>query len=332
MELRESLPIYNTQRSNLASLQKFATVASWVVNWSLLGIKFYATIQTHSKSVAASLADSAVDLASQAVLSWADYYITKHSPDYPVGQSRLEALSVIGCAFIMSMASIEVVQYSASDLYVGFLFGQLPELDVTYVMYLILGIGIFMKLFLWIYCSYVGKMVHSDSLGALAEDHFNDVISNSAAIISAAVAFNTTAWFVDPIGAILISLVIIFRWFSIISEQVRKIVGYTASPEHIAEVELMALNHDSRLRVDCTRMYHYGARYNVEMEIILPGNMTVRESHDIALALQHKIEGLDHVERAFVHVDHEKRDGLEHKVERELAARSTTSPYHCTTP
>ena len=38
------------------------------------------------------------------------------------------------------------------------------------------------------------------------------------------------------------------------------------------------------------------------MEIVLPGDMTVRESHDIALALQHKIEGLEDVERAFVHV------------------------------
>jgi hypothetical protein len=54
------------------------------------------------------------------------------------------------------------------------------------------------------------------------------------------------------------------------------------------------------------------------MEIILPADMTVRESHDIALVLQHKIEKLADVERAFVHVDHNKRDGLEHKVERKL--------------
>jgi hypothetical protein len=38
------------------------------------------------------------------------------------------------------------------------------------------------------------------------------------------------------------------------------------------------------------------------MEIVLPGTMTVMESHDIALALQHKLEGLEEVERAFVHV------------------------------
>jgi hypothetical protein len=36
------------------------------------------------------------------------------------------------------------------------------------------------------------------------------------------------------------------------------------------------------------------------------------------LALQHKIESLEEVERAFVHVDYLTRDGLEHKIEREL--------------
>jgi hypothetical protein len=57
---------------------------------------------------------------------------------------------------------------------------------------------------------------------------------------------------------------------------------------------------------------------NVELEIVLPGQLTVIESHDVALALQHKIESLPDVERAFVHVDHQRRDGLEHKIEREL--------------
>jgi len=42
-------------------------------------------------------------------------------------------------------------------------------------------------------------------------------------------------------------------------------------------------------QVDITRAYHFGARYNVEIEIILPGDMSVRESHDIALELQHKV-------------------------------------------
>lgn len=39
----------------------------------------------------------------------------------------------------------------------------------------------------------------------------------------------------------------------------------------------------------------------VQMEVVLPAVMTVQESHDIAIVLQHKVESFDEVERAFVH-------------------------------
>lgn len=105
----------------------------------------------------------------------------------------------------------------------------------------------------------------------------------------------------------------------------KKVVGYTAPPEFIRKVNDIAIEHEDRLIVDCTRAYHVGARFNVEMEIVLPARMTVAESHDIALALQHKLEMLDDVERAFVHVDHLTRDGLEHKIERELVLMSVNN-------
>mmetsp|Transcript_10411 Transcript_10411/g.14342 ORF Transcript_10411/g.14342 Transcript_10411/m.14342 type:complete len:402 (-) Transcript_10411:66-1271(-) len=297
---------------------KLATGASWLVNWFLLGAKIFVVAESSSKAVAASLADSAVDLVSQAVLALADSYMNKHSPYYPVGRSRLEALSVIACACIMSMASVEVIQYSVIDIFDGIAAGRL-ELDVGLWSYLILSIGTFLKILLFFYCNAVNKIAKSDTLAALAEDHLNDVFSNTAAIVTISIASQVSkAWWVDPVGAILISLVIIYRWVQIISEQVKKIVGHTAPQDFIDKVEVVAREHDVRLYVDCTRVYHFGSRFNVEMEIVLPGSMTVAESHDIALALQHKIESLPEIERAFVHVDHERRDGLEHKVEREL--------------
>lgn len=87
-----------------------AVTASWIANWGLLLIKGYCFYVTSSKAVAAAMADSVVDLFSQLILSTAETYINVHSPDYPVGRSRLEALSVLGCAGIMSMASVEVIQ------------------------------------------------------------------------------------------------------------------------------------------------------------------------------------------------------------------------------
>ena len=110
MSILDSLTSRSSAEFNSADnsrLSRLAVNASWLVNWFLLAAKLFAVITSSSKAVTAALADSAVDLVSQAVLALADRYMAKHSPDYPVGRSRLEALSVIACAFIMSMASIE---------------------------------------------------------------------------------------------------------------------------------------------------------------------------------------------------------------------------------
>ena len=117
--------------------------------------------------------------------------------------------------------------------------------------------------------------------------------------------------------------------------------------------------------MDVIRAYHFGSDFLVEIEIVLDENTILRESHDLALALQIKIEEMERVsracvcvrylgqrrvgihpvlytvfymrmfilissfilllfsqvERAFVHVDYELRDGPEHKHERMMVAK-----------
>lgn len=88
-------------------------------------------------------------------------------------------------------------------------------------MYGILLSGTALKAVLWLYCRRFSA--DSDSIAALAEDHLNDVMSNSAAVATALIAgYWRDAWWVDPAGAILISVWIIARWIGIISEQVIK--------------------------------------------------------------------------------------------------------------
>ncbi len=67
------------------------------------------------------------------------------------------------------------------------------------------------------------------------------------------------------------------------------------------------------MSVDIVRAYHFGNNFLVEIEVILPWDMTVKDAHDISLELQMKVEALDDVERAFVHVDYLSRDYDEHK-------------------
>jgi cation diffusion facilitator family transporter len=216
---------------------KAAVNLSWFVNIFLFGAKIVCVYLSGSKSVWASLADSGVDLISQFVLGAAEKYAHKWNKDYPLGRSRYEALGVLACSAIMIAASTEVVQFSALDLYHGMVYKEYPELEVGTAMYVILAMGIGMKGLLWAYCLWANKVAENDTLAALAEDHLNDVFSNIGAIAGAAIAFNVEgAWWVDGMGAIIISTVIIYRWIDIMKEQAQKITGYTAPPEFLSDV------------------------------------------------------------------------------------------------
>lgn len=97
-----------------------------------------------------------------------------------------------------SMASLEVIQYSCSDLYRGFALADPLIIQAPLIMYIILGSGTAAKLLLFYYCN---QFKDSDSLAALAEDHFNDVLSNIAAIVTASIAAHIRRlWWIDPIG------------------------------------------------------------------------------------------------------------------------------------
>jgi cation diffusion facilitator family transporter len=301
----------------------YAAYASLVVNILLLGAKMVAYIVSGSDAILASLVDSCVDLISQGFLFAAQKLSKTQSPDYPVGRSRLDAIAVMACANIMITAGVQVI-YVSSETLTESKPDEEDGININLLVYVLICGATASKFVLYLVCRWAQHIKYSETLAALTEDHLNDVMSNSVAIATAGIAsrFNSV-WWLDPAGAIFISLVIIYRWIQVILDWTRKIVGHTAPPEFVECVEKIVRDHDpSQLTLDCARIYFFGARYLVEVEVVLPGNMSVAESHAIALVLQHKIEKLDDVERAFVHVDHKIRDGLEHKVERQLANRA----------
>jgi len=161
----------------------------------------------------------------------------------------------------------------------------------------------------------------SDILSALAADHLNDVISSLAAMVTLAIAQNTISWWIDPAGCIIISLVICQRWFVIMKDQMEKLIGESAPADYIENIKILVMSCDVRIKdVDRIIAYYSGSKYNVEVELILSEDMTVGIAHDIALGVQDKIEDLQDVQRANIHIDFMKREYFEHKIERELAA------------
>ena len=59
----------------------------------------------------------------QVVIAIAEKYMRSADPRYPVGRTRLETVGVVACAVIMTIATIEVIQSAAMDLFNGFVKG-----------------------------------------------------------------------------------------------------------------------------------------------------------------------------------------------------------------
>jgi cation diffusion facilitator family transporter len=314
---------------------------SWVVNILLLISKAYAwqisnssvslplflplplLIPSNMQAVLASLVDSFVDLVSQLVIFLAEYKARRHDERFPVGQARLETLGVLACAVIMGIASAQVIIESSSTLYDGLVLGELPVIDASLVMYLVLGSATVLKAVCYAICQVLAS--RSDSMEALAEDHLNDIMSNIAAAATAALATQIDGcWWIDASVAILLSFLIITRWISISMVQVGKIVGREAPQDFMNQ--LSCLINSFQVEVDSCKAYHWGSRYLVELEIVLPVDTPFQAVHDLSLALQIKIESMQEVERAFVHADYQRRELPEHRTERVLRGLPVPKP------
>lgn len=115
-----------------------------------------------------------------------------------------------------------------------------------------------------------------------------------------------TCWSFDPIGAILISLYIMWSWYKLGREQAQILVGKVADTEFLEEVRKLAESQPD-MALDKLTAYHFGPKFLVELEVVMREDTLLRDSHDAGIKLQHQVESLDQVERCFVHIDYYSR-------------------------
>ncbi|KAK3105312.1 hypothetical protein FSP39_022271, partial [Pinctada imbricata] len=294
-------------------LQRTASVLSKLTlaaNVVLLAAKLVASILSGSIAIISSLVDSFVDLASGIVITVATQAMARRNPyEYPQGRTKLEPISIVILSVIMSLASLQLIRESVEKI-VSLADGTASIPDVTVPTIVITVSAIVIKLVLFL----VSRRVSSPSVQALAMDHRNDVISNTFALIFGYIGSqdmqNKTGVpalvYLDPVGAILISIYIAINWYMTGYDQIKNLTGHTAKPDFLKKLTWLAVNHHPKLQyVDTVRAFHFGTNFLVEVDIVLPEDMTLKEAHDIGEPLQQKLERLPEVERAFVHLDYE---------------------------
>lgn len=290
---------------------KLAVRGSVVVNVVLLGVKIAAFLQSSSLTVLASALDSALDLFSGVVLVITAYLSAKKDPmTYPIGKPSFEPLGVLIFSSAMFVAATQMIQESVAKIVdIGSLHLSIDAFTIGSLCGVVVA-----KVGLFIVCRRLAS--ESTACEALAADHRNDIVSNTLGVATLFCAAH--AWtYSDPVVALCVTLFIMTTWARSCYEQVMSLNGHTANGEYINAVTMLALNHHpSVVAVDTVRAVTAGTGYFVEVDIVLPPEMPLREAHDIGESLQLMLEKcpMMDVARAHVHLDWEtSHDPKQHR-------------------
>ncbi|KAJ7288496.1 CDF manganese transporter [Mycena rebaudengoi] len=287
---------------------KIAIYGSLIANCVLAILQIYAAISSLSLSFFATAMDSVFDPLANIVLNYCHRKaLSVDLRRYPSGGSRLETIGDIVYAGAMGSVSLILIAFSIQELARGHTSSDSFHIPSVVVV----GIAFVTKLALFIYCYSVRSK--NSQVRVLWEDHRNDLFVNGFGILTSS-AGAKLRWWIDPLGALLISLALIIVWGRTLRRQFLLLAGVSAPLEFQQLVIYKAMMFAEGItKIDSCSVYHAGPDYIVELDIVMDANTPLWEAHDLSQALQDKIEQLPNVGRAFVHVDHEYSHKPEHR-------------------
>ncbi|EGW34047.1 cation efflux family protein [Spathaspora passalidarum NRRL Y-27907] len=284
-----------------------AILVNFLINILLLIGKIVVTILTNSMSVVASLVDSILDFLSTFIIYIVNRLATskdwKVQHSYPVGRSRLEPLGILIFSIIIIISFVQVGQESFKKLFMSPADSHVPAV-IGFDAIAIMTITIIAKVGCWIWCS----SSRSSSVQALAQDAMTDIVFNTVSLLMPALGHWFNIWWFDPLGALLLSIYIVVNWGMTAFEHINNLTGAVAEPVDYKVILYLAYRFAEPIKqITALKVYHVGDNLNVEIDLVFANDkfdLSFKDCHDIAEALQYSIESLPNVERAFVHIDY----------------------------
>ncbi|KAK1723725.1 cation efflux family protein [Colletotrichum acutatum] len=295
---------------------RIAVWGSFAANILLTALQLYAAISTGSLSLITTMADAIFDPMSNLTLILAGRAIKRVNPRrFPAGKARLETVGNIVFCFLMISVSLIIIAFAARELATE---RESANETKAFRIEPIVAVccAFATKFVLFLYCFSLRNRY--SQVRILWSDHRNDLLVNGFGILTS-VGGSKLKWYIDPTGAIILSLIVSGIWLRTAIAEFLLLVGVTASIETQQLITYVCLTHSPAIQgIDTVRVYHSGPRLIAEVDIVMDPSNTLAQTHDVAEALQVKLESLPDVERAYVHIDYETTHKPEHAFKKDL--------------
>jgi cation diffusion facilitator family transporter len=155
-------------------------------------------------------------------------------------------------------------------------------------------------MFIWF--RFIANKVHSPSLRATATDNLNDVLTSIAAFIGILGAHYIVP-VLDPIAGLLVALWIFRAAFLTVKENLKYLTGAGADENIRNKIVKEVMSVKGVLRVHHVITEYAGPQLVVDVHVNVDGNVTLKKAHAINDAVIKKLEDIEEVDRAYVHIE-----------------------------
>jgi divalent metal cation (Fe/Co/Zn/Cd) transporter len=219
----------DTHGANALKL-RIAVYGSFAANVSLAVIQVFAAVSSGSLSLFTTMADALFDPLSNLNLLICHRAVERvNAHKFPSGKARIETAGNIVFCFLMSSVNMILIAMSIMQLQQGFATdpNKKPEgLHVPSIAAVSVAFSTKLLLFL---CCWPLRRAYSN-INILWEDHRNDLFINGFGILTSA-GGGTLRWWIDPAGAIALSVLVITLWMYTAYGEFLLLIGKAADQE-----------------------------------------------------------------------------------------------------
>lgn len=277
-----------------------ASLAAVLVAGTLVALKAWALVATGSLAIAASLADSAIDLVASATGLVAILYAARPADDdHAFGHAAAEDLAALGQAALVA-GSAALIGWQAVERLIS---GAPPPLSSEGLGIAVMAASIVMTAALVAWQRYVARRTGSRVVAADSLHYLADLLPALGAIVAlgASAAFGA-AW-VDPaVGLAAAALLGAGSW-KIARGAWDALMDRSAGPEVVARLREIADGHPGLRGWHDLKTRTSGRRLFVQIHVEIDGRCSLAEAHAVGAALRHRMLAAFPQAEVIVHKD-----------------------------
>lgn len=280
-----------------AKQTKNAGIYGIIGNIFLLIIKAIVGFVSKSQAMIADSINSAGDIFASLMTFIGNKIASEpKDEDHNFGHGKAEYIFSMFISISMILVSAKLLYDSIMTLILG------SELKFSWFLVVVCVVTIITKLILFIYVKAIHKKYNNILLEANMEDHRNDCIVTTFTLISILLTRVNIYWF-DSVVGIGISLWICYTGIKIFLESYNVLMD--RSVDEMTKDIILDLAHSYKDIKKIENIYSspVGYKYTIFLTIQVDGEMTTKDSHNLADCLEMDISKLENVYKAIVHVE-----------------------------